>query len=252
MSQGQGPLAPAYTETSTPSLGLVATLAWGVLGLLATFWLLLVGSVWTSPLPRLAELLPLSHILLLLVVIVALAAQRKPILAYLALKRPSRGELLRSVGFGVLGFLLLAAIYGVLGWLTAILGTEPVPAMPSTLKNAQSNFGTLATIVSLGVGMVIAAPIAEEVFYRGFLYRGLAATRLGAIGAIAVTSIVFGLVHAPGFGWQRVVGTGLIGVLLGVLRWRTDSLAGPIVTHAVMNLLGWLAAAAMLVMFVGM
>jgi hypothetical protein len=48
--------------------------------------------------------------------------------------------------------------------------------------------------------------------------HGRRVTRFGAAGAIALTSIAFGLVYAPRFGWERVLGTGLVEVLLGVLR----------------------------------
>jgi membrane protease YdiL (CAAX protease family) len=243
MSQDRGSLALAAAPMSTPPLGPVATLAWGAVGLLATFSYLLMGKAvrWTGasfPLPKLADLLPLSHMLLALVVVVAVAVGRRPILAYLALTRPRAGAMRRAAGLGVLAFLMLGALYFALAKLTAALGGEAVQALPDTLTGAQTDFGTVAVLISLWVGMVVAAPVAEEIFYRGLLYRGLAGTRLGAAGAIAVTSIVFGLCHAPGFGWERVVGTGLIGVFLGVLRWRTDNTVVPIVAHATMNLLG--------------
>jgi membrane protease YdiL (CAAX protease family) len=227
----------------TPPLGPVTTLAWGAVGVLATFSYLLMGRAvrWTGisfPLPKLADLLPLSHILLALVVIVALAAARKPVVAYLAVAWPGARGVLGAMGLGILGYVMLGGLYFALSRLKAALGAEPVQTLPGTLTDAQAEFGTAAVLVSLWVGMVVAAPIAEEMFYRGFLYRGLAATRLGAAGAIALTSVLFGLCHAPGFGWERVVGTGLIGALLAVLRWRTDNLVVPMVVHATMNLLG--------------
>ncbi|MFZ1101296.1 MAG: type II CAAX endopeptidase family protein [Hyphomicrobiaceae bacterium] len=243
MSQGRGSLALAAAPISTPPLGPVATLAWGAVGVLATFSYLLMGKVvgWTgavAPLPKLADLLPLSHILLALTVVVAIAAARKPVLAYLAVTRPGARGVLGAMGLGILGYVMLGALYFALSRLKAALGAESVQALPATLTGAQAEFGTAAVLISLWAGMVVAAPIAEEMFYRGFLYRGLAATRLGAAGAIVLTSVLFGLCHAPGFGWERVVGTGLIGVLLGILRWRTDNLVVPIVAHATMNLLG--------------
>jgi membrane protease YdiL (CAAX protease family) len=238
------------SPSPAPSLGLVATLAWGVVGLLATFCYPVIGRVtsWIGipfPFPKSAELLPLSHILLVLVVLAAIGTARKPILAYLALTPPRPGSMVRAVGLGVLAYIMLAAIYAGINVLKAALGSAPMVNSPGALTEAHSDFGTLATILSLGLAMVVAAPIAEEIFYRGFLYRGLA-TPLGAVGAIAVTSILFGLVHAPGFGWERVVGTGLIGALLGALRWRTDSTVVTIIVHGVTNLIGWMVLAGMI------
>jgi membrane protease YdiL (CAAX protease family) len=252
MSQDRTSFAPSCPPTPTTPIGATATLAWGVVGILATFCYFVIARVaqWTGasfPLPKSADLLPLSHVLLALVVILAIAAARRPILAYLALTRPRRGDLLRAVGLGVLAFVLLGVFYAGLAKLKSALGTDPVPALPDTLTGARKDFGTLAVVVSLWLGMVVAAPIAEEIFYRGFLYRGLAATRLGAAGAIALTSIVFGFAHAPGFGWERVLGTGLTGAFLCVLRWRSDSTLVPIIVHTTINLLGATAITLVLV-----
>jgi membrane protease YdiL (CAAX protease family) len=98
---------------------------------------------------------------------------------------------------------------------------------------------------------VLYAPILEELTYRGFLYRGLASSRLGANGAIVVTAFIFALTHAyqgrSGPALLLVFGTG---VLLGWLRKRSGSTLLPILLHAICNLedgmrqtvvnLGWL------------
>jgi len=41
----------------------------------------------------------------------------------------------------------------------------------------------------------IYAPFVEETVYRGFLWRGLAASRLGNLGAWLLTSLFFGAIH---------------------------------------------------------
>jgi membrane protease YdiL (CAAX protease family) len=84
---------------------------------------------------------------------------------------------------------------------------------------------------------VLYAPVLEELTYRGFLYRGLVASRLGADGAVVVTAFVFALSHAyqgrSGLGLLLVFGTG---VLLGWLRKRSGSTLLPILLHAIGNL----------------
>ena len=74
--------------------------------------------------------------------------------------------------------------------------------------------------------MVVAAPVAEEILYRGFFYRGLRATRLGVAGTILVTSVAFGLLHkVGGFGWDRVVVDDLSRSAAGLAapaHWRPD------------------------------
>ena len=56
--------------------------------------------------------------------------------------------------------------------------------------------------------------------------------------AYSITAPPFGLMHWPGFGWDRVVGTGCLGLLLGWLRWRTGNTGVSIVTHATINFVG--------------
>src|SRR5262249_10625676 len=111
-------------------------------------------------------------------------------------------------------------------------GVRALPLMPPEID------GTAFKLVSLWIGMVIAAPIAEEILFRGLIYRGLAESRLGALCAVRVTSLAFGLMHAPGFGWPRVVSTACVGLLLGWLRWHTGNTSVGIVAHAVTNLMG--------------
>jgi membrane protease YdiL (CAAX protease family) len=43
------------------------------------------------------------------------------------------------------------------------------------------------------------------------------------------------MVHYLGFGWPRAVATGCLGLLFGVIRWRTGSTTAAMVTHATIN-----------------
>ena len=43
--------------------------------------------------------------------------------------------------------------------------------------------------------LVIAAPVFEEFLFRGFLFRGWMDSRLGAIGTILLTSVIWCLIH---------------------------------------------------------
>ena len=45
------------------------------------------------------------------------------------------------------------------------------------------------------VAIVVAAPIAEEFFFRGFLFEGIRDSRLGVVGAILITSAEIGRAH---------------------------------------------------------
>jgi len=84
----------------------------------------------------------------------------------------------------------------------------------------------------------VMAPLWEEALMRGFLYRGLAASRLGPAGAIVVTAVLWALMHlGSGRSWIGIAEMTLAGLLFDWLRWRTGSLLPTTAVHAANNLL---------------
>ena len=76
-------------------------------------------------------------------------------------------------------------------------------------------------------------PISEELFFRGFIFRGLL-PKMGPWGAIAASALVFSAFHlSPGV----LVPIFLTGFLLAWLYWRTGSLWAAIGAHAGQNAL---------------
>lgn len=55
---------------------------------------------------------------------------------------------------------------------------------------------TFITVLIAIISAAVISPIYEEIFYRGFIYRWLR-TRIGFIGAILLSSIIFTIVHIP-------------------------------------------------------
>jgi membrane protease YdiL (CAAX protease family) len=86
------------------------------------------------------------------------------------------------------------------------------------------------------VGLVL-APFVEETFFRGFLLRGISQSRLGEIGAVMVTAILWALLHTDRT-WIGVIGIVIFGLLLGFVRVRTRSTAVPMGIHLVYNFVG--------------
>ncbi len=84
----------------------------------------------------------------------------------------------------------------------------------------------------------IAAPVVEEVMYRGL---GFAAVRdgIGAAWAIPITGLAFGLAHGLLVALPVLA---LFGVILGWLRRETGSIYPCIVLHATFNALALIAA----------
>lgn len=78
----------------------------------------------------------------------------------------------------------------------------------------------------------IAAPIVEEISFRGFLYTGLR-DKLGAWGAALLSGAIFSMLH-PTFPGQFIP-LFVLGVVLCLVRERTGSLLSSMVCHALNN-----------------
>jgi membrane protease YdiL (CAAX protease family) len=77
----------------------------------------------------------------------------------------------------------------------------------------------------------ILAPVAEEIFFRGFLYGGLRA-RIGPIGAMMVSTVFFSALH---FSLDAFVPILVLGLCLAWLYERTGSLYPGMLLHAMNN-----------------
>ena len=139
----------------------------------------------------------------------------------------------------MLGWLAFAFVLLQLADLATVeLGRSPVPPI------MESIIETTTYTALLWVALVIAAPVFEEVLFRGFMYEGLRRTRIGAGGTIAVTTLVWTALHVGQYDQFFLALIALIGILLGIARERTGSLYVPLAIHAVNNLLSTLQMSA--------
>jgi membrane protease YdiL (CAAX protease family) len=79
---------------------------------------------------------------------------------------------------------------------------------------------------------IIVAPLVEEMLFRGFLQKVLEESWEDITKAILVTSLFFALVHLNPY-W--IVQIYLLGMLLGYLSWRTNSIIPGIILHGLNN-----------------
>ncbi len=93
-----------------------------------------------------------------------------------------------------------------------------------------------ASVVFTFVALAVITPIAEEIFFRGFLMRGLV-NRWGVTPGVIASAVVFAGLH---FQPPVLVPVFITGLLLGSLYWRTGSLWPGIVVHAAQNLIATL------------
>jgi membrane protease YdiL (CAAX protease family) len=91
--------------------------------------------------------------------------------------------------------------------------------------------------ILLWIMVVVFAPICEESVFRGFLFEGFRRSRLGLIGTIVVTSMVWTILHA-GYSVSSLGAIFIFGLVLGVVRYKTGSLWGTMLMHAFYNTVG--------------
>jgi len=112
------------------------------------------------------------------------------------------------------------------------IGREVAPGfMQDVLKSAQ-NDGALWLLI---LAFCVAAPVTEELFARGFLYRGWSESFLGPVGAILLSSAVWTALHLQ-YDWYFFGEVFSIGLLLGYLRYRFHSTWLTIILHGLNNL----------------
>ena len=83
------------------------------------------------------------------------------------------------------------------------------------------------------VSVAVAAPIFEEMVFRGFVYGGFERS-LGAFPALLLSSMLFTVLHVQ-YNWYELAQIFVLGMVLGWARMRTQSLFTPIVMHAANN-----------------
>jgi CAAX prenyl protease-like protein len=96
-----------------------------------------------------------------------------------------------------------------------------------------------ATLIFRFLRLVVAVPLLEEIFWRGFLLRDLISqdftkVPLGTFSPLSflVVTLLFGLAHfGPDF-WPAI----LTGALYNLVAYRTRSLSACVLAHAVTNL----------------
>jgi membrane protease YdiL (CAAX protease family) len=176
--------------------GLLGTIAWGTAGFLAEFAVQFVVLATfmrlrdvTAP-PDLANNGLLMALVFVLsgpvsVGVAALAARMRGwrVRDYLALVAPRRGQLL-------FGIACLAALQISFGLLTSSFGAEEAPAF---MREEYQSARVAGALPLFFLAAVVVAPIAEEIAFRGFLFRGLSETWLGVAGTVVVTSAAWTL-----------------------------------------------------------
>lgn len=144
-------------------------------------------------------------------------------LEFLAIKPIERKTLLYVLGLGAIYFTVSAVV-------NTALEIE-VPQFMYDLKEATKS---PLDIVALIFGLCVIAPIVEEVIFRGLAYQRLANSKLGHIGTIVFTSLIFTIIHTQ-YEIDVLASLAVFAFLLGYIRYKTGNTSYCIVLHFALN-----------------
>ena len=130
----------------------------------------------------------------------------------------------------------LAVILVLADLITRSLGRPIVPEFMSTA------YATASPVLPFWFALVVAAPVFEEAFFRGFLLKGLESSFVGPIGAVVATAGLWAAIHLQ-YDAPEIAIIFSVGLLLGTARIFTGSLLVPIGLHAITNLAATIQAA---------
>jgi exosortase E/protease (VPEID-CTERM system) len=165
--------------------------------------------------------------------------------------------------FAVLGILVaLRNLYARFSWSPAMssiligalagavwIATDPGADSQSTLATSLAEFtpaALAAWLVFRGIGTIITVPIAEELAFRGYLYRALISSRFEAVDfrtfriiSLIASSVLFGLMH------DRWLAAALAGALYALIMIRRGKIEDAIAAHMTTNavIFAWAIAA---------
>lgn len=131
------------------------------------------------------------------------------------------GEILVFIGLGVYTFVL-----------TNLIGLK-MPEQPVVKLFGRSGAGFAFAVLFI----VVLAPLGEEVFFRGFVYKGFR-RRWGAGRAMLLSSMIFAVFHIEPLLFLPMF---IIGMILSALFEYRRSLAPNILLHGLNNLIALLA-----------
>jgi membrane protease YdiL (CAAX protease family) len=236
------PAAPPQAADRLRWLDLLPVIAFTLLGIILVF-AMLVGLARANRAFYRANLETISLSATLAVylavgagIAVALRRLRAP-LAFLGLRWPAP----RDVGLTLV--LLIPWYVGIIivsaASAAAFNGGRLVPSN-SRLIFVQRPGGIGILLLALVV-TAVAAPICEEIFFRGMLLR-LLRTRLPLWAAITVSAVAFGLAHAsPAVSLALLPTFMYMGIVLAAVYVRTGSLTTNILLHAFSNAIATVA-----------
>jgi len=137
-------------------------------------------------------------------------------------------------------FLILSAI--IIGLIVLSFVLDQFMQSPQDTIFLVDTYKTSTWPALLWIAVVVFAPLFEEIYFRGFIFVGFKQTRLGAAGTIAITSVVWAVLHMQ-YSVYGIISILVLGVVFGLVRFKTNSLWSTLFLHAAWNALAMLSTA---------
>jgi hypothetical protein len=156
-------------------------------------------------------------------IVLLIRLRKGPTIArYLGLKAMGPRTMLFWLGIVTLFALFAELLAHLAGW----------PFMPDFMIEA---YATAYFPPLFWIALIVAAPLFEEVFFRGFLFEGFQRSRVGPIGAVFLTALVWTILHVQ-YGAYELSAIFALGIIFGLARWKTQSIYPPLAMHSLFNL----------------
>jgi len=158
--------------------------------------------------------------------------------AQVGLTTPRASDVLWGLVTYAMGIVFLAVGIGLALILSALFGEGGFGGVSHPIQGLIADGSGLAVLLSF-VLAAVAAPVGEEIAFRGALYRNLrdtfgrASPLVGAVVASLVGSVLFAAIHPQGFVFIPVLGG--LALAFCISREWTGSINPAIVAHAINN-----------------
>lgn len=217
--------------------------------------LLLIGALYVPQIPLLpfalafgtetrGFLIPGTAITVLAYVLILWVAARMTFLKYgggwerLGV-RPLTGSTFLWGGFALAGALIISYAYSALAQYVTVLQQGCGDQVPTYIRNDALVLALTAAVA------VLLPPAAEEPFFRGFVFPGLARA-WGIPAGIIISGLLFGSAHLLGnpLLWKSMIQFSLIGMVFAFAYWKSGNIFSSVMAHFTFNLIGVIALAA--------
>lgn len=178
-------------------------------------------------------LILLQNLIFLLPIYFVVIKPKKITLADLGFRKVKISKML---GYTILGFVLFLSTAFIISAIQVYFNIE-IPGFGEQIQKIPAFGKGLINMIIASLTIIVIAPIAEEIIFRGFLYQILA-KYFPAKFAIPLAGLIFAISHLE---FNVILPLWLLGTIIAYIFHKTNSLYPTILFHALNNLLAFIA-----------